>query len=103
VRTGGSPSEKVDRRPGRQETNVSEHTEDAEAGENEPSLRQRLHAATGDRDAEAEVLADRAGDDVGTEDAKVAVQKAHGESVEGTDPDHDIATVDDAEAVAEED
>ena len=27
--------------------------------EDDPSLRQKLHAATGDRDAEAEALADR--------------------------------------------
>ena len=38
--------------------------------------RQALHAATGDRDAEAEALADRAGDDVDADAAKVAVQRA---------------------------
>ena len=77
---------------------MSEHTD---ADQDEPTLRQKLHAATGDRDAEAEALADRA-DDVDVDDAKVAVQKAHGESIEGTDPDADVATVDDAREVADD-
>ncbi|MCD9623645.1 hypothetical protein [Rhabdothermincola salaria] len=77
---------------------MSDHTD----GEHdEPTLRQKLHAATGDRDAEAEAVADRA-DDVDVDDAKVAVQKAHGESVEGTDPDGDMATVEDAREVADD-
>jgi len=77
-------------------------SDDTNGEKDEPTLRQKLHAATGDRDAEAEALADRA-DDVDVDDAKVAVQKAHGESVEGVDPDTDMATVDDAREVAEED
>ena len=77
---------------------MSDHTD---GEKDEPTLRQKLHAATGDRDAEAEALADRA-DDVDVDDAKVAVQKAHGESVEGTKPGGDVATVDDAREVAED-
>jgi hypothetical protein len=65
------------------------------------SLRQTLHAATGDRDAEAEALADET-PGVDADDAKVAVQKAHGESVEGSIADHDVATPEDARDVAEE-
>ena len=48
--------------------------------DDKPSLRQLLHAATGDRDAEAKALADRAPDEVTPTDAKVAVQRAHGEA-----------------------
>jgi hypothetical protein len=64
------------------------------------SVRQVLHAATGDRDAEAEALADE-NPGVDVDDAKVAVQKAHGESVEGSIPDHDVARSEDAREVAE--
>ncbi len=77
---------------------------DAQEGapeEPSPSLRQRLHAATGDRDAEAEALAAEAGD-VSVEDAKIAVQLARGErSAEAPELVHDIATPADAEAVKE--
>ena len=65
------------------------------------SLRQVLHAATGDRDAEAEALADET-PGVDVDDAKVAVQKAHGESIEGSIGEHDLARPDDAREVAEE-
>jgi len=59
--------------------------------------RQALHALTGDRDAEAEALEDRSGDD-----AKVAVQRAHGDR---PDPDaspsaSDLAGPPDAEKAA---
>ena len=69
-----------------------------------PSLRQRLHAATGDRDAEAEAVADRAGD-VSERDAKIAVQRARGERGVGAgepEPANELATVADAEDVADE-
>jgi len=79
------------------------------ATDDKPSLRQRLHAATGDRDKEAEAIADRAadeGDDEVTErDAKVAVQRARGErgiDAGEPEPDVELATVEDAEAVADE-
>jgi hypothetical protein len=67
-----------------------------------PSLRQRLHAATGDRDAEAKALADETDDEVSVEDAKVAVQLARGErSAAAPELEHEIATPADAEAVKE--
>jgi len=81
---------------------VGDHTENDDDGEDVPSVRQRLHAATGDRDAEAQALADRSGDEVSVDDAKVAVQEAHGESVSGTVREHDLATAEDAQEVAEE-
>ncbi len=80
-----------------------------DATDDKPSLRQRLHAATGDRDKEAEAVADRAADegedDVTERDAKIAVQRARGERgilTAEPEPDAELATVDDAEAVAEE-
>lgn len=77
---------------------------DDPATDDKPSLRQRLHAATGDRDAEAEAVADRADDEVSEEDAKVAVQRARGERGIGTEPEpeNELVTVEDAEAVADE-
>jgi hypothetical protein len=65
-------------------------------------LRQRLHQATGDRDAEAAALADRAGD-VSEEDALLAVRRAEGDF----GPDEpaekgDFATPEDAEEAKEE-
>lgn len=70
--------------------------------EDEPSFRQKLHAATGDRDAEAKALADRTDDEeVDVEAAKVAVNRAHGESVEDVDTDSALASPEDAEQVAE--
>jgi len=72
-------------------------------GENDdPSLRQKLHSATGDRDAEAGALADRAGDDVTLDDAKVAVNRAHGESIEDADTDSELASPGDAREAADD-
>lgn len=67
-----------------------------------PSLRQKLHWATGDRDAEAEALADRSPADVSEEDAKVAVNRAHGDSPEPVSTDGSIASPEDADAVSDE-
>ena len=69
-----------------------------------PGLRQRLHWATDDRGAEAKALADRAGDEVDEEAAKVAVGRAHGEVRDGVEPEKedDLATVDDAKTAAED-
>jgi hypothetical protein len=67
-----------------------------------PSLRQRLHAATGDREAEADALADRSPDDVDEEDAKVAVNRAHGHAPEDVDTDSELASPEDAEQAHEE-
>jgi hypothetical protein len=64
-----------------------------------PTLRQALHSLTGDREAEAKALADRA-DEATDDDALEAVRSAHGDlGVDATPADHDIATPADAEAV----
>lgn len=68
----------------------------------DPSLRQRLHAATGDRDAEAEALANRSGEEVDVDDAKVAVNRAHGDSIEEVETDSALASPADAERAAED-
>ena len=67
-----------------------------------PSLRQWLHAATGDRDREAEALADRSPDEVTVEDAKVAVNRAHGDDPEVVEVDRELAAPEDAEEVHDE-
>lgn len=63
-------------------------------------LRQLLHAATGDRDAEAKALADRAGEEVSEADALVAVERAHGERRDEEAEGVEVATVKDARAAA---
>jgi hypothetical protein len=68
----------------------------------EPSLRQKLHAATGDRDAEAKALADRSPGEVDEHDAQVAVNRAHGHAPDDVRPDSEIASPDDARAAHEE-
>jgi hypothetical protein len=72
--------------------------------DDKPGLRQKLHWATADRDAEAAALADRAGEDVDEDDAAVAVSRAHGERRD-VEPAHDddLATVDEAKQAADED
>ncbi len=78
-------------------------TDDAPTGHDEqdtPSVRQLLHAATGDRDAEAKALADRADANIAEEDAERAVKRAHGDQVGEPSPDRDVASPEDAEAVA---
>jgi hypothetical protein len=70
--------------------------------DDEPSVRQLLHAATGDRDAEAKALADRSDDEISEEDAERAVRIAEGDVQDGPKPDHDVATPADARAVREE-
>ena len=82
------------------------HTKEEDSGdEDKPDIRQRLHWATDDREAEAKALADRAGEDVDDEAALAAVSRAHGERRDGKEPekDDDLATVDDARAAAAED
>ncbi len=70
----------------------------------DPSLRQRVHSATGDRDAEAKALADRAGEDISEDDAKSAVKRAHGDTgVAEPTTESDLASPDDAKAVREDD
>jgi hypothetical protein len=67
-----------------------------------PSVRQLLHAATGDRDAEAKALADRSEGDVSDADAKAAVERAHGDVHDESRPEHDVASPEDAEAQRDE-
>jgi len=73
-----------------------------------PSLRQVLHAATGDRRKEAEALADRSPDDVDVDEAEVAVRRAHGDVDQNRDRDprlraveSPLASPDDAEHARE--
>jgi hypothetical protein len=68
----------------------------------EPSARQLLHAATGDREAEAKALADRSDDEVTEKDAKAAVERAHGDVHDRDRPEHDVASPEDAKAVRDE-
>ena len=76
----------------------------SDSEKDKPGLGQRLHWATDDRDAEAKALADRAGEDVDDEAARLAVDRAHGEEREGKPPekDDDLATPDDAKAAVED-
>ena len=86
----------------------TDRADDDTSQEERPSLAQRLHAATGDRDAEAEALRRRAAGEIDHDDAKIAVQRAHGEA--GADipmaveshPEEELAVPSDAEAVHEE-
>ena len=59
------------------------------------TAKQLLHAATGDRDAEAKALAERA-DDVDEDDAREAVGRAHGDLARNGKPESDVASPDDA-------
>jgi hypothetical protein len=63
-----------------------------------PSLRQRIHQATGDRDREAKALADRFDDDVDEADAKLAVRRASGDLEEPAAPDQTARPADAEEA-----
>jgi hypothetical protein len=87
------------RRLGTRHTSVAEEKAMTADRTDQPSARQLLHAATGDRDAEAKALADRADADVREDDAKRAVELAHGDVHGEPKPDQDVASPDDAEAV----
>ena len=63
-----------------------------------PTARQRLHAATGDREAEAEHLADRTGEDVDA--ARDAVRAAHHDVADGPDKESDLASPDEVREAA---
>ena len=65
-----------------------------------PTLRQKLHYATGDREAEARALAARAG--ISLYAARKAVNRAHGESVEHVQTISEIASPADARQVDNE-
>jgi hypothetical protein len=69
----------------------------------QPSARQLLHWATGDREAEAKALADAADGEVSEDDAELAVRRTHGDLGPKESPvDSDVATPEDAEAAHEE-
>jgi hypothetical protein len=77
--------------------------DDTQTDDERPPLRQRLHAATGDRDAEAKALRDESAPEVTERDAKIAVQRARGEA--GADQpttEGEMATSVDAEEVHDE-
>lgn len=68
----------------------------------EPSARQLLHAATGDRDAEARALADRVDGGVTENDAREAVRRAEGDVHGEPRPENDVASPEDAKAVRDD-
>jgi hypothetical protein len=76
---------------------------DPKDDDDQPSARQLLHAATGDREAEGRALADRADEDLSDEDAEEAVRRAHGDVQEEPSAERDVARPADAEAVRDED
>ena len=82
--------------------------DDAGKDDDKPSLRQKLSWATGDREREAEALADNSPEGVTKHDAKVAVARAHGDDgvseseVDEPAPEDEIASPSDAEKVKEE-
>ncbi|MEO5841745.1 MAG: hypothetical protein ABIQ73_16715 [Acidimicrobiales bacterium] len=84
--------------------NDERSTTSTEAETDKPGLRQRLHWATDDRDAEAKALADRAGEEVDEEAARLAVSRAHGEARDGKEPEKedDVATADAAKEAAQD-
>ena len=79
---------------------TTDHDDERDQSEDKPSLRQRLHSATGDRDAEAKALADRAG--VDADAARTAVNRAHGESIEDAHTANEEASPEDAREAEQE-
>jgi len=69
----------------------------------ESTVRQALHVATGDREAEAQALADRTGGAVDDADARQAVRRTHGDVAggvpSGEHAESETATADDVRAV----
>lgn len=69
---------------------------DEEHGHEQPSARQLLHWATGDREAEAKALADAADGEVSEDDAELAVRRTHGDLGSKESPvDTDVARPED--------
>lgn len=72
----------------------------------ESVVRQAVHVATGDRDAEAKALAERAGGAVDDDEAREAVRRTHGDVAGGTPSGEHVAsetaTADDVRAVQRE-
>lgn len=81
---------------------AADHPETERDPDEKPTLRQVVHAATGDREREAEALADRA-DDVDDDTAQRAVAEAHGDvASDRSTGDRDIAVPGDARAVRDD-
>ena len=81
---------------------MADKSTEQKGAEEGPTARQLLHWATGDREAEAEALADASGD-VTEEDAEAAVKRAHGDlGEEEPETPGDVATPADAEAAKHE-
>lgn len=75
----------------------TENPSDESVGER--PVRQLLHAATGDRNAEAAALSDES--DVSADDARAAVRRTHGDvSEDGVPAERDVATPADAQREA---
>ena len=66
----------------------------------QPTLRQQFHAATGDRDKEAEALVDATGVAVNKDDAVTAVRQQH-RDIPGADPsdEHNVVSPEKAQEV----
>jgi hypothetical protein len=78
-------------------------TESAAEPTGKPTVKQLVHWATGDREAEAKELASVSPGEVSIEDATVAVKRAHGDvPSERRSDESEVATVQEAEAVHEE-
>ncbi|MEP6625169.1 MAG: hypothetical protein ABJC79_12040 [Acidimicrobiia bacterium] len=68
--------------------------------DHDTTARQLLHAATGDRDAEAEALAD--GSDTDPDAARLAIARAHGDVTDRPKADSDLASPEDVRVAQRE-
>ena len=69
------------------ETTTDDQAASGKRSPDKPTIRQLIHWATGDRDAEAKALADAAEGPVSRDEAKRAVQAAHGDIPSDKAPD----------------
>ena len=85
------------------DAHAEESSEVSDDETSKTSVRQLLHWASGDREAEAQALADESPGDVSQKDAEVAVKRAHGD-VPSDRPAgaSEVATPADAEDVSKE-
>ncbi len=74
-------------------------------GDAKADIHQKLAWATADRDEEAAALAEKAGPAVDADDARVAVDRAHGErrDRENEDSESEMASPEDAQRASQED
>ncbi len=71
--------------------------------EDKPTVKQLLHWATGDREAEGKALADRTEGEVDPADAEEAVKRAHGDlGIDADIAEGDVADPEDVKKVAQE-